>query len=508
MNDVQRGFPLRPRRGIALTGRAAIALIAALVVALTPHSGHARSETDPIGYAPAPNLHAEPPFTRGDTNILMWDPIDWSKFSTGADNKPTFRRHFVITITDTLSGAMREFDVPGGGNITGFTVKRAQFPTANVDGRQFGYRLRYRWRVCDNATGSYCNHNKDLDSSRSVVAVSTQDATPPVASALTLANGDVYTASLSVAAHFEAADVGAHPSGLAAMQLTADSSFPCAKLGLCVVPFTHDTFVRLAGGPDGIRTIYARAFDAAASGGAGGRITGPSFGVPSGNASQAVSDTVVLDTVGPKVVVNRTPEPQKAGKAVTFDASSSTDAGGFSADSGVDSGTAIWDFGDGAKASGLVVSHKYATAGRYTSSFTLRDKVGNGSTLQVPVTVMPSDWGGTGTPTQTAGTPTANPSQADTTAPVLAGVKVARAGTRLRVSFNLSEDASVLIGVERIRPRRIVAGTTRRLKPGARVVTLRARLERRTRYRVLVAGRDAAGNTGPTRVLIVRGPRR
>jgi hypothetical protein len=233
-----------------------------------------------------------------------------------------------------------------------------------------------------------------------------------------------------------------------------------------------------------------------------------SFGPPDGNASSPSSDSILLDTTGPKLNVMRTPEPQKAGKPVTFDGSLSVDAGGFNADSGVDAGTAVWDFGDGTKSSGLAVSHQYAIAGTYTSAFTLRDKVGNVSTLQVPVTVMPSDWGGTGTPTQTAGTPTANPSQADTTAPVLSGVKVARAGTRLRVSFNLSEDASVLIGVERIRPRRIVAGTTRRLKPGARVVTLRARLERRTRYRVLVAGRDAAGNTGPTRVLIVRGPRR
>jgi chitodextrinase len=292
------------------------------------------------------------------------------------------------------------------------------------------------------------------------------------------------------------------------MQLTADPSFPCSKLGLCAVPFAADLSVQLAGGPDGIRTIYARVFDAAAGGVLSGRFLGPTFGLPSGNASQAVSDTVVLDTVGPKIVVKRTPEPQKAGKAVTFDGSSSTDTGGFNADSGVEPGTAIWDFGDGAKASGTVVSHSYAKAGKYTSSFTLKDKVGNASTFEVPVTIMPSDWGGTGTPTQTAGTPTTNPSQADVSAPVLLALKVARKGARLRLSFNLSEDASVVIGVERVRPRRMVAATARLLKAGPSAVTINARLARRTRYRVLVAARDAAGNTSPTRVVILRRLRR
>jgi hypothetical protein len=216
----------------------------------------------------------------------------------------------------------------------------------------------------------------------------------------------------------------------------------------------------------------------------------------------------VLDTIGPKLIVKRTPEPQKASKPVSFDGSSSTDAGGLNADSGVDSGTAVWDFGDGTSASGLVASHVYASTGKYMSSFTLRDKVGNLSKLDVPVTVMPSDWGGTGTPTQTAGTPTATPSQADMTAPVLVALHAAWAGGRLRVSFNLSEDATVLLRVERARPRRGVAGATRPLKSGKRTIIVRARLLRRGRYRVLVAARDTAGNTSPTRVLYVRGPRR
>ncbi|MDX6408909.1 MAG: hypothetical protein QOE13_1980, partial [Gaiellaceae bacterium] len=333
------GTTITPGRSL-LTNRRKTTLIVALVVALTPSLGHARSEADPRGYAPAPILHGEPPFTRGESNTLMWDPIDWSKFAAGADNKPTYRRHFILKITDTASGATREFDVPGGGNITAFTVTRAQFPSGTVDGRQFEYRLRYRWRECDTAAGSYCTHNKDHDSSTSDAASSTQDATQPSASALTLANGNAYTASLSVAAHVDARDPGAHASGLAAMQLTADPSFPCPRLGLCAVPFTADFSVQLAGGPDGIRTIYARVFDAAAAGVLSGRLLGPTFGLPSGNASQAVSDTVVLDTVGPKIVVKRTPEPQKAGKAVTFDGSSSTDTGGFNADSGVEPGTA------------------------------------------------------------------------------------------------------------------------------------------------------------------------
>jgi PKD repeat protein len=48
-----------------------------------------------------------------------------------------------------------------------------------------------------------------------------------------------------------------------------------------------------------------------------------------------------------------------------------------------------WDFGDGTTGSGQKVQHSYATAGRYTSVLTVRDKVsGETDTHKVPITVV------------------------------------------------------------------------------------------------------------------------
>jgi PKD domain len=202
---------------------------------------------------------------------------------------------------------------------------------------------------------------------------------------------------------------------VSAVQFSADPTFPCPKLGVCGSPFTSDAVVTLRPGSDGLRSVYARVFDSQAPGG-GDDVIGlrdGSFGLPPGNMSEVASASIVLDTTGPKLVVSRSPEPQKAGQPVSFDGSQSVDNGGFNADSGVDAGTAVWDFGDGTKGSGLATTHVYAAAGSYKATLSLRDRVGNQSTLTVPVTIMPSNWGGTGTPTQTVGTPTSAPTQAD-----------------------------------------------------------------------------------------------
>jgi len=78
-----------------------------------------------------------------------------------------------------------------------------------------------------------------------------------------------------------------------------------------------NTFVDLPAGTDGVRTMYVRVYDAAQPAGSGAAIGRGRFGTPTGNASNVVSDTIVLDTVAPTVVVKRTPEPQRAGEPVT-----------------------------------------------------------------------------------------------------------------------------------------------------------------------------------------------
>jgi len=76
------------------------------------------------------------------------------------------------------------------------------------------------------------------------------------------------------------------------------------------------------------------------------------------------------------------PERPTVGQAVTFDASSSYDP----------DGTIVsyeWDFGDGATASGVVVTHVYSAAGSYTVTLTVTDDAGAANSTSVLITVLP-----------------------------------------------------------------------------------------------------------------------
>lgn len=479
----------------------------------------ARAQYSPTA---APSVVAEPQFTVGETNTIYWHPIPSQAWHDYADDKDAYK----VVATDVSSGAQSSVTVNIGQSTTSNPppTYSARFPRsalpgspASVDGRTYRYVVFAEVKPCTLMVAAPGAPNCSQYGSwhagpPSSPVPSTQDTTPPIAQSLTLADGATYTATLRVAVHVGAQDPGAHASGLGAIQLATSSAFPCPRAAVCAVPYVADSLVTLAAGSDGPRTVYARVFDAAQAPGNGasiGRAPG-SFGLPPGNASAAISDSILLDTTGPKIVVTRTPEPQKAGKPVTFDGSQSVDQGGFNADSGVDAGTAVWDFGDGTKASGLAVSHVYATAGNYTATLSLKDKVGNQSTLAVKVTIMPSDWGGTGTPTQLSGTPTSSPQQqVDTTAPTLSGVRARRVRGRLRLTLSLSEEATLIVQMERLRPRprAIVAARSPTRAAGLNTLILAA-VRPRARYRVLIAARDAAGNVSPTRTLFVSGPRR
>ncbi|MDF2955116.1 MAG: PKD repeat domain protein [Candidatus Alkanophagales archaeon MCA70_species_2] len=76
------------------------------------------------------------------------------------------------------------------------------------------------------------------------------------------------------------------------------------------------------------------------------------------------------------------PEKPVVDQSVTFDASSSYDP----------DGTIVsyeWDFGDGATASGVVVTHAYSAAGSYTVTLTVTDDDGAENSTSVLVTVLP-----------------------------------------------------------------------------------------------------------------------
>jgi hypothetical protein len=222
------------------------------------------------------------------------------------------------------------------------------------------------------------------------------------------------------------------------------------------------------------------------------------FGLPHGNASATLIDSIILDTTGPKLVAKQSASPVLMGSPVSFDASTSDDGMG----SGVDAATSVWDFGDGSKASGLAVTHVYATAGAFKASLTMRDRVGNESRLELPVTVDPVS---RGEPSTNTGKPQPKPAeQVDRVAPVLSGVQLRRAVLIIR----LSEPATLLVDVRRVPPATVLASFRRPAKAGLNRIPLPSRvakaLSRPGTYRIVVGARDAAGNVSPVTTLRLR----
>jgi hypothetical protein len=293
------------------------------------------------------------------------------------------------------------------------------------------------------------------------------------------------------------------------VQFSPDGSFGCPIQALtCASPYAPQMAVTLLPGPDGPRTVFARFYDRARGPGAAATPS-PFERHPPGNVSVPTSDTILLDTAGPTPTMTRSAEPAMMNVPVSLNASASRDQGGFGADSGLDAGTAVWDFGDGTNGSGLAVTHTYTQAGAFNASLSIRDRAGNESRLAFVVTVSPTAPGGS---TTTTGTPTQNPPPpADTTAPTLSGVRFVR---RARITFSLSEPATVFLEVRRLRPRPLVAllRVRRASAAGSTVISLPAKIRKRFaragRYRILIAGRDGAGNASRVTTLTIRGRKR
>jgi hypothetical protein len=513
---------------------AACCALAALVWLVPLGGAHTTCKVSTANCGPpaqAPVILAEPPYTVGNTNAIMWYGLGTGWYLTSDGQQTNYsnsydRFGYEVTAVDLASGHSSQLDtVPttdsgdGTSHLNVVVFGPSQLPDApsTVDGRRYRYTVRARIKHCQQQSVNSCAAYGPWESGpTSNPATSVQDGTPPTLT-LTIANGAQFTNRLDVAVHLDARDPGTYASGVAFVQFSQTDQFSCPPRSLCTSAFAPEATVNLKAGPDGPRSVFVRVWDNA-SPPAGAGLT--RLGTPAGNVSQAASDTILLDTTGPRVQVDRTPEPAKAGKPVSFDASSSVDQAGFGADSGVDAATAVWAFGDGTKASGLAATHVYTKEGSYTATFSLRDKVGNQSTLSIPVTIKPADWSGTGTATQNtakpvsappatvstpgATTPTAN--TPDTTPPAISALKAHRTGKRARVTLSLSEPATVVVQIERLRPkpRLVLASFLRAEKTGANTLALPLRLRPHTRYRILIAPRDVAGNPGKTAVLVIR----
>jgi hypothetical protein len=149
-----------------------------------------------------------------------------------------------------------------------------------------------------------------------------------------------------------------------------------------------------------------------------------------------------------------------------------------------------WDFGDGAFAEGLRATHGYGRAGAFTVRAQAVDAVGNATTVTRGVTIDP----------------VTTPPPDDTRAPIVSRVRVSPAHPHRGdpVTLTLTTDEAgrahvVLAKICRGCPRRTVA---RSLRAGTARIPL-GRLSPGT-WRLTLTVTDAAGNTSPAAVRIVR----
>ncbi len=160
-----------------------------------------------------------------------------------------------------------------------------------------------------------------------------------------------------------------------------------------------------------------------------------------------------------------------------------------------------WSFGEESGGSGATTSRIFAT-GTAQVSLTVNDRVYNcTSTASKAVTATV-----TASSASTENAPGAGSAARDRTAPKITRVKLSR--TRItrrrssRLSFTLSEKATVTVTVNRLRGKKVVARRkiVIKAKRGSNRLTLTAKKLkwRRARYSVRVSARDAAGNRAKT----------
>jgi hypothetical protein len=454
--------------------RSALAGLAALVATAVTAA--------PAAAAPsvAPQIVAEPTFTVGTTNVVRWQPLDGGWSENGSHD-----RGYLVHVENMTTGQGFDHAV-GGAGADRIELESFDFPGyPNVDGIAFRYTVKARDRRCVTRLGGTCVDWGGLNAGpASDPTVSVQDATAPTG-ALSIEADAPITGKQQVAIGLAASDAA---SGPGSVQLATSDTFPdcSAVLRGCVQDYAPSLVARLAPGPDGQRRICARVFDRAAAPVGTGILRPGVGGLPPGNASGPLCDTILLDTTGPTLRVQPAPATVAVGAPLALDASASDDVAGLGADSGIDAGTAVWTFGDGTTASGLAVTHAFGRPGTTTVRLRMRDRVGNESTVDVPVVVVAA---GAGQP-PTGGT---GPAPGGTTAPAagavahrLAAVKVTRRGRQATVQFQLGRAGRVVVTIARQPAGRVVARLVRNGASGVNRVALGTRLARPGRYVVTV----------------------
>ena len=479
--------------------RAAGAALAAALLALGASDDGADART---AASCATVILPEPAHTRGRSNTIRWERVPGSCWENDdSSGKKSTERRFVVTVTNTATGAKETVTVHGDGEVDA-TIDPAEFPggAGAVDGRLFSYSIVRKERVCISGSPplGICELHDTWTIPYSDVVSSTQDDRAPTGS-LVLARGATFVRSLDVAATVTASDPGTAASGPGYVAFGgSDRRSGCGPLGGCAEPLGSNLTVRLAAGADGPRIVEGRVYD---------RARGPAddpgtttIGTPPGNVSAPFRATVVLDRTAPYISTRVSTVRVTVGAPVTFDASQSADPNG----SGVLPTSGEWTFGDGARATTLVATHTYTRLGRFPLAFSVADRVGNvaqsapGEVEVVAAPVAPE-------PRTTETPPRAPaPTTVDRTAPTLTALTVRRRSGRTTIGFRLSERAVVRVEVRRLLPRPVkwTTSITRQLGAGRRGVVLLPAATRKTgRYAIVLVARDRAGNVSRVRTL-------
>jgi PKD domain len=487
-----------------------------------------------------PTPLAKQPATVGLTNTVYWVPAP-SSWDAASSYPRAGGYAYRLNITNLTTCMVKSFNVPGGITASSFTVSGSNFPAAAdvIDGTSFSYRLSTVFTYCQTEVLLHaCQDTQTIYSDQSAAVVSLQDSTAPVLQSFTLDNGQRYTNQLTVPVELEANDplpAGVPPGtvapGLGYVEFSPTAGFECSLVGVAALkerrssctlaPYASDTTVTLTPG-DGLHTVFARVFDQAQAPNwqPPGLVTPTPSAPPAGNVSSALSAKIVLDTTPPTLVVTRSPATVTVGQPVSFDGSESSDPpAGSGPGSGIDGGTAVWEFGDGTNASGLAATHTYTKAGSYTASFSMRDNAGNLSTTDIPLLIKAAPVTTTTTKTTTSTqTVTTTTASQPTTVTVTTGAKppstpptarltlftVHQSHGRERLELRLTRAVTVAVEVTRLRPapQTTIEKFSRRLHAGLNQLTLR-RFPAQSRERVSVALSGPRAETTSTRTVTV-----
>lgn len=290
------------------------------------------------------------------------------------------------------------------------------------------------------------------------------DTTDPTGS-VSIQGGATYTTSRTVTLNLSASDPLS--SGVGGVQISPDTTFTCNILtssAECPLPMAASRSFTLPEGADGTRTVWVKYRDRARSYAPKGGFA-ISVGAQ-GNGSPATADAIILDRSKPTPVVTMGVPAAEAGVPVAFSAASSTDA-----TSGVNTGSATWDFGDGtAPVNALQLNKAFANPGTYNGTLTIADTAGNTNSQAFAFTVTgaPAPGGGavqvtdpgkqTGSPAggaagmQPGATTTPTPATADDLIRGARRLNRAVQGRTLRIRVRVAERTTARVAILRITP--------------------------------------------------------